>query len=85
MNRMLKQYNSTETLTEQDHIIVMGLEYFQNLTILVREYQKTPRKEKTLRFFLVCHLIRYALPFLSKNLRDQFITLGEVLTGILRI
>ena len=83
MNRMLKRYDSEEILNGDDQIIVMGLEYFQNLTSLIQEYQKTERKERTLRFSLICHLIRYALPFLSKDLRSQFITLGEVLTGFL--
>ena len=82
INRFLKRYDSNQVLNENDEIIVMGLDYFTSLTNLVREYQKDKNKEKTLRFSVLFHLIKFSLPLLSKDYRNQLTAIGEALTGI---
>lgn len=85
INRFLKRYDSDQVLNENDEIIVMGLEYFTSLTNLIKAYQKDPAKEKTLRFSVLFHLIKFSLPLLSKDYRNQLTTIGEALTGIRKI
>ena len=81
INRFLKRYDSDQVLKDSDEIIVMGLDYFTSLTNLIKEYQKDKDKEKTLRFSILFHLIKFSLPLLSKDYRNQLTTIGEALTG----
>ena len=76
------RYESTQVLNGNDEIIVMGLDYFTSLTTLIKEYQKDPQKEKTLRFSVLFHLIKFSLPLLSKEYRAQLTAIGEALTGM---
>lgn len=80
-NKLLKNYESKEVLNEHDEIIVMGLEYFTSLNDLIKEYQSDPKKENTLKFSIIVQLIKFSLPLLSKEYRNQFTALGEALTG----
>ena len=82
-NKIFKKFNSPHVLKDSDQIIVMGLDYLTNLTVIINEYKESPDKEKTLKLFLVFHLIRFSLPLLSKEYRSQFNELGETLTGFL--
>ena len=81
INKFLKRYNSDQVLKESDEIIVMGLDYFINLSALIKEYQKDKTKENTLRFSILFHLIKFSLPLLSKEYRSQLTAIGEALTG----
>ena len=81
-NRIFKKFNSPHVLKDSDQIIVMGLDYLTNLTVIINEYKESPDKERTLKLFLVFHLIRFSLPLLSKEYRSQFNELGETLTGL---
>jgi predicted metalloendopeptidase len=81
INQILKAYDSQEVLRDDDVIIIMGLEYFEKLTKIINEYNASPEKEKTLKIFALFYLIRFSLPLLSKDYRDQFNELGIALTG----
>lgn len=81
LNKILRTYGSPEVMKDEDMIIVMGLEYFEKLTVIINEYKATAEKEKTLKIFTVFYLIRFSLPLLSGEYRDQFNELGMVLTG----
>ena len=85
LNRFLKAYNSNETLSQSDTIIVMGLEYFHKLRGILDVYHSTPEKEKTLKLAVVFHLIKFSLPLLSKEYRNQFSAIGEALTGTIAL
>lgn len=84
LNNFLKEYNSTQKLTNDDQIVIMGLEYFKSLNTIINDYLSEPRKEKTLKLFLIFNLIKYALPLLSNEYRSQLTPLGEAITGKLR-
>ena len=84
INTFFIQYETPSRVTDDDTIIILGLDYFKNVKSLVAEYKSDPKKEKTLKLFVVFHLIRFSLPLLSKEYRSQFTALGEVLTGKLR-
>jgi membrane metallo-endopeptidase-like protein 1 len=81
LNKFLKIYESNETLNDSDSIIVMGFEYFEALKGLLDEYHSTQEKEKTLKFTMLFHFIKFSLPLLSKEYRTQFSAIGEALTG----
>lgn len=79
-NYFLRTYSSNEVLTDDDEIIIMGLEYFINLNQLINEYMTTGR-ENTLKLSVIFHLIKFSLPLLSKEYRTELTALGEALTG----
>ena len=81
INNLLRKYNSTEHLGDDDEIVVMGLEYLKGLDSLIAEYQNTSRKEKTLKMFIALNFIKFCLPLLSAEYRNIFNTLNEALTG----
>ncbi|RNA00791.1 endothelin-converting enzyme 1 isoform X2, partial [Brachionus plicatilis] len=81
LNSILKKYGSREVIKENDAIIVMGLDYFKDLNELIKEYRSSPEKEKILKLSVITQLIKFSLPLLSKEYRDQFTALGEALTG----
>lgn len=83
LNKFLNTYGSPEVLNDSDEIIVMGLEYFKNLNTLIKEYTSDKDKEKTLKFAVIFHLIKFSLPLLSKEYRSQFTAIAEALTGTL--
>ncbi len=80
-NQLLKTYDSSETLNENDEIIVMGLQYFTKLNELLDEYLTNSTKEKTLKLTMVFHLVKLTLPLLSKEYRAQSSVIGEAITG----
>lgn len=81
INTIFMAFNSKEVLNEKDVVIILGIDYFKNLTSIVEEYRSTPKKEKALKFFTIFHLIRFSLPLLSDEFRNQFGELGAALTG----
>lgn len=81
MNSILKEYNSTQLVTKNDQIVVMGLDYFKALDKIIAEYQTTQRKQKTLKIFVLFNLVKYTLPLLSADYRNLFTALSEALTG----
>ena len=81
LNKYLSEYGSSERLNKNDEIIVIGLSYFQQVTDLIKEYQKDVKKERTLRMCVIFHLIKFSLPLLSKEYRNQYNAIGEALTG----
>lgn len=81
LNSILKNYGSLEVLTDEDEIIVMGLDYFKGLKGIINEYQSDPEKERILKLSIIFHFIKFSLPLLSKEYRNQFSALGEALTG----
>jgi hypothetical protein len=80
INTFLNKYNSNEKVKDNDKIIIMGIDYFDKLNDLVKEF-KTNGKEESLKLFVLFHLIKFSLPLLSKEYRTQFSSLGEALTG----
>ena len=80
-NRMLTINESPERLTPDDEIIVLGIDYFQSLTHLIAEYEQDARKHVTLKLSVVWNLIKFCLPLLSKDYRNQVSILGEAMTG----
>lgn len=80
LNTFLKTYGSREVLTDEDEIIIMGLDYFVNLNKLINDYRSTGR-ENTVKLSVIFHLIKFSLPLLSKEYRGELIALGEALTG----
>lgn len=81
LNSVLSKYGSKEIIRETDDIIVMGLDYFKDLNELIKDYSSNQEKEKILKLSVIIQLIKFSLPLLSKEYRDQFTTLGEALTG----
>jgi predicted metalloendopeptidase len=84
LNNFLKSYGSGEVLTDNDEIILMGLEYFTNLNKLIQDY-KDNGKENTIKLSVIFHLIKFSLPLLSKEYRTQLVELGEALTGSITV
>lgn len=80
-NQLLKTYESTESLNENDEIIVMGLEYFTKLNGLLNDYLTNSTKERSLKLTMVLHLIKLTMPLLSKEYRAQSSVIGEAITG----
>ena len=85
LNKYLKDYGSPEILNKQDEIIVIGSNYFELLSDLIKEYRSDPKKEKVLKMTVLFHLIKFSLPLLSKEYRNQYSTIGEALTGNLTL
>jgi len=81
INNLLRKYNSTEHLENEDKIVVMGLDYLKGLDSLIAEYQNTSRKELTLKMFVSLNFIKFCLPLLSAEYRNIFNALNEALTG----
>jgi hypothetical protein len=81
LNKYLKDYGSPEELNKNDEIIVIGLSYFKDLNDLIIEYKKDPKKERVLRMTIIFHLIKFSLPLLSKDYRNQYSAISEALTG----
>jgi endothelin-converting enzyme len=85
LNTFLSTYESSEQLGNDDSIIVMGFEYFEHLKELLDEYHTTPEKQHTLKLTLLFHFIKFSLPLLSKDYRNQFSAIGEALTGAMAL
>ena len=81
LNIFFVMYDSDARLNDDDSVIVLGLEYFESLSSLIRTYKSDPEKENVLKMYALMHLIRYCLPLLSKEYRTQVTTLGETITG----
>lgn len=81
INSVFRAFNSPVVLNNNDMVIVMGLNYFTKLTGIIEEYKATPKKENTLKLLSVFNLVRFSLPLLSSEYRNQFDELGKALTG----
>ncbi len=81
LNKFLETYDSKERLNNEDKIIVMGRDYFTNLKTILDEYHSNETKHNTLKLKIIFHLIKFSLPLLSKDYRNQFSAIGEALTG----
>ena len=66
---------------EDDTIIVLGYEYFLNLTTFLNEYNQTEGKRFILKFSMFIHLLKFSLPLLSSEYRLQLSILNEAITG----
>ncbi len=81
LNKYLKDYGSPEILNNEDEIIVIASNYFEQLSDLIKEYSSEPKKEKVIKMTVIFHLIKFSLPLLSKEYRNQYSAIGEALTG----
>ncbi len=81
VNQIFREFGSREVLNEKDIVVVIGLDYFTQLTRIIEEYRKTPEKEHTLKMFTLFYLIRFSLPLLSNEYRTQFSDLNMAITG----
>jgi membrane metallo-endopeptidase-like protein 1 len=80
-NSLLQRYNSSETIKNDDTIVVLGYEYFQNLTNLLNEYNSTDETRFAIKFSMFIHLLKFSLPLISSEYRAQLNVLNEALTG----
>ncbi len=64
---------------------MIGSNYFELLSDLIKEYRSDQKKEKVLKMTVLFHLIKFSLPLLSKEYRNQYSTIGDALTGNLTL
>jgi neprilysin len=81
LNKFLSKYESKERITDDDSIIIMGIEYFEKLNAIITEYKSNEKREHTLKLFVVSSVIKFSLPFLSQPFQDEFEKIDEVITG----
>jgi len=81
INQIFRTFGSREVLNENDVVVVIGLDYFTQLTRIIDDYRKVPEKEHTLKMFTIFYLIRFSLPLLSSEYRNQFSDLNMAMTG----
>ena len=81
INQIFRTFGSREVLNENDVVVVIGLDYFTQLTLIIDDYRQTPEKEQTLKMFTIFYLIRFSLPLLSSEYRNQFSDLNMAMTG----
>ena len=80
-NSYLKRYNSSEVIQNEETIVVLGSEYFINLTNLLNEYNKTEEGRFIINFSMFVHVLKFSLPLLSNDYRIQLSILNEAITG----
>ena len=71
LNKYLQTYDSKEVISNDDTIVVLGVEYFQNLTDLINEYRSDSEKLFTLKFYLFMPIIKFSMPLLSSEFRKE--------------
>lgn len=81
INTYLKYYKSREVIQNEETIIVLGYEYFQSLTELLKEYNQTEESRFILKFSIFTHILKFSLPLLSSDFRSQLSILNEAITG----
>lgn len=74
-------YISKHKVTEDENIVIYSPEYFENLSDLVMEYQKTEEGKVTLANYLAWSVIQSLIATLPKNFRDASKVLRKALIG----
>lgn len=72
---------SKHRITEEEHVIIYSPEYFEDLSNLIMEYQRTDKGKTTLANYMAWSVIQSLIATLPKNFRDASKALRKALIG----